>query len=320
MADRLPRLTRAKPAALPGFRLTERDIAIVEEVYQNRALTSEHIATLLFTATTLTKCDERLRKLFHHRYLLRTEQPQTLAEGRKPLVYWLDKKGVEQVAINRGIDSSDIGWNPDRHKVGPEFLYHLLDTNTVQIAIRKAAEALGFSIVDRKDEETLRREHTVGSVSTAHQQESKQSTTVIPDYYFLLEKYIPEEDKSRYMRLFIEVDRRTVTGEAKVSSLSQRDFAHKVRAYLTYFHSDAYTNRYGSKAGRVLTITIGEKRAQNLRQIAEKFGGKARFWFTTLDKITPKITLTFPETILASAIWSVSSWKGLHTLTGTQQR
>src|SRR4051794_39835996 len=72
---RLPRLKRAAKETLPPFRLTERDAAIITAVYEYRALTTDHIATLLFTPSTLTKCDERLRKLFHHGFLLRTEQP-----------------------------------------------------------------------------------------------------------------------------------------------------------------------------------------------------------------------------------------------------
>jgi hypothetical protein len=289
---------------LPGFRLTARDIAIVEEVYQSKALTADQIAALLFTPSTVTKCDQRLRLLFDYVYLFRSEQPQRRSEPQKPLVQWIDEKGIEQVATNRGVAFSAIPWNPDAHRVGSQFLYHLLDTNTVQIAIRRAAETQGFTIVERKSEQALRLE-------------GSQNTGVIPDYYFLLEKYFPRENTSRYLRLFIEVDRRTVTGEAKASSLSQRDWAHKVKAYLAYFHSDAYTKRYGSKAGRVLTVTTGERRARNLREITEKVGGKARFWFTTLDKVAPEIILTAPETALTAPIWSVASWKGLYALTNS---
>lgn len=298
---RLPRLKRAGKDTLPPLRITERDNAIITAVYEYRALTTDHIATLLFTPSTLTKCDERLRKLFHHGFLYRTEQPQSLTEGRKPLVYWLDKKGAEQLAINRGVEFSNIQWKPNTHKVGAQFLYHLLDTNTVRIAIRKAAEALKFTIVDWKAEETLRSELKT------------DNTNVIPDDYFLLEQPLPEEQRSRILRLFIEIDRRTVTGEAKASNLSQRDWAHKTQAYLAFFRSEAYSKRYGSTAGRVLTITTGEKRAQHLREITEKNGGKAKFWFTTFANVSP-------ETILTAPIWTVASWEGVNSLTDTKQQ
>jgi hypothetical protein len=75
--------------------------------------------------------------------------------------------------------------------------------------------------------------------------------------------------------------------------------------------------RYGSVNGkpapaRVLTITTGEKRAQHLRQITEKNGGKAKYWFTTFDIVSP-------ATILTAPIWTVASWEGKYSLTDTQQ-
>ncbi len=310
---RLPRLKRAEKDTLPPLRLTERDNAIIAAVYEYRALTTDHIATLLFTPSTLTKCDERLRKLFHHGFLLRTEQPANVFEAIKPLVYWTDQRGIELLALNRGVDPSELHWKPNRHKVGTQFLYHLLDTNTVRIAIRKAAEAQGFTILDWKNEETLRAEHKTDIVSITGPQGSTQTTIVIPDDYFLLEKPLPEENKSRILRLFVEIDRRTVTGEAKASSISQRDWAHRIQAYLAYFNSEAYSRRYGSKAGRVLTVTTGERRAQHLQEITEKTGGKARFWFTTFDNVTP-------ETVLTAPIWTVASWEGIYGLTDTQQQ
>jgi len=59
-----------------------------------RALTSEHIRALYFpTKAGQTHCQIRLKLLFHHGYLFRDEQPTKLAEGRRPLVYFLDQRG-----------------------------------------------------------------------------------------------------------------------------------------------------------------------------------------------------------------------------------
>jgi hypothetical protein len=303
---RLSRLTRAGKESLPPLHITERDTAIVAALYEYRALTTEQIAALLFTPTTLTKCDERLRKLFHHGFVLRTEQPSSVLEKNKPLVHWLDQRGVELYAHNLGVDPAELDWRPNRHKIGAQFLYHLLDTNTVRIAIRKAAVALALTIAEWKPEEVLRSE------------EKTDNSKVIPDDYFLLEQLIPEEQRSRVFRLFIEIDRRTVTGEAKASSISQRDWAHKIQSYNAYFRSAAYINRYGSVGekpapARVLTITTGERRAAHLKEITERTGGKARFWFTTFDKVSP-------ETVLTAPIWKVASWEGVYSLADTRQQ
>jgi hypothetical protein len=310
---RLPRLQRADQESLPPLRLMARDVAIVETVYDCRAATTNHVATAHFSPTTLTKCDERLRKLYHHGFLLRTEQPSSVFEPNKPLVYWIDRRGLELLAQIRGVNPSEIHWNPNQHKVGNQFLYHLLDTNTVRIAIRKAAETHGYTIIDWKNEEILRAEHKNDIVTFINAQGNTQTTTVIPDDYFLLEKPLPEEHRSRILRLFVEIDRRTVTGEANTSSISQRDWAHKIRAYLAYFRSDAYIKRYGSTAGRVLIVTTGEKRAQHLREITEKNDGKAKFWFTTFSQVRP-------ETILTTPIWTVASWESTYSLTDTKRQ
>jgi hypothetical protein len=194
------------------------------------------------------------------------------------------------------------------HKIGPQFLYHLLDTNTVRIAITLAAQRHGMTILDWRDEETLRKDHAADFVTIKGPQGSEQKTTVIPDDYFMLDIPVPEEQRSRISRFFVEIDRRTVTGEASVSNQSQRDWAHKVQAYVAYYHSEAHKQRYGSTAGRVITITTGEKRAANLKAITERAGGRARFWFTTFEQITP-------ATIFTEPIWSVASRENRYTLT-----
>jgi hypothetical protein len=70
--QRLPRLRRASSHHLPGFALTQRDIAIVEAVWDYRALTAEHIEILFFPQSvvqgrrqTNSNCQTRLRQLYH---------------------------------------------------------------------------------------------------------------------------------------------------------------------------------------------------------------------------------------------------------------
>ena len=60
-------------------------------------------------------------------------------------------------------------------------------------------------------------------------------------------------------------------------------------------------------AGRVLTVTTGEKRAANLKAITEREGGKGKFWFTTLAQVTPETVLTMP-------IWQKAGSDELHSL------
>src|SRR5271157_2526567 len=89
---RRKRLERAQPEHLPAHRLSEHDKRILLAVYTHRVLTAEQLTRLLFpTKAGLTQCQHRLKLLFHHGYLHRTEQLTTPSEGPKPLLYTLDQ-------------------------------------------------------------------------------------------------------------------------------------------------------------------------------------------------------------------------------------
>jgi hypothetical protein len=46
---------------------------------------------------------------------------------------------------------------------------------------------------------------------------------------------------------------------------------------------------------------------ENLKKITEDVGGKHRFWFTTLEQVTPK-------TVLAKLIWQIATKDGQYAL------
>jgi hypothetical protein len=310
---RLPRLRRAERALLPGFTLTQRDIAIVEAVRRYRALTAEHIETLFFPQSmvrgrrqTNSNCETRLRHLYHRGLLLRTEQPQAIGEPRKPLVYWLDRAGAELIATTEGIEFASVGWRPGSHKVGLQFLSHLLDTSTVRVHVVRSAEKHGFTVCEWQDEAALRKAHAADRVTITTPQGTKQDALVIPDSYFVLEVATGAGEKRVYP-CFVETDRRTVTGQAQNWSHGQHDWAKKITTYLAYIRSGKYEARYGSRHGRVLTVTIGQRRLMNLKAITEEVGGKARFWFTTLEHIRTGDILTDP-------IWQVATRNTIHSL------
>jgi hypothetical protein len=56
-----------------------------------------------------------------------------------------------------------------------------------------------------------------------------------------------------------------------------------------------YQKRYGTNKGRILFVTTSQKRMLMLKEVCEKCGGRARFWFAvqsdllTNDPFTDKI-------------------------------
>jgi len=237
---RLPQLQRVSTDRLSGFRLTERDSAIIQAFSSYHAPTTENIETLLFSPSTRSRCLVRLKNLYHHGFLLRTEQPQSLTEGRKPLVYWLDKKGAELIAINRGIEFADVGWKSNTHKVGPQFLSHLLDTNTVRVHVVRSANTHGFTVSDWQNEATLRHAHAADTVTVTTPQGTRQDAIVIPDSYFVL-VVSKGGGEARQYPCFVETDRRTVTGQAQEWSHGQHDWAKKITTYLAYIRTGKYS-------------------------------------------------------------------------------
>jgi len=61
----------------------------------------------------------------------------------------------------------------------------------------------------------------------------------------------------------------------------------------------AYERRYGTQSLRVLTVTLGERRLQNLKKVTEQVGGGNWFYFGVLSALAP-------EHILIAPLWQVA--------------
>lgn len=296
--SKLPRLTRVSEEELPGFSLTSRDVEILQTIYQYRAMTTPQIDALFFhdeptwgASQVSSRCLNRLKLLFQHRYIYRAERPQTVSEGRKPLVYWLDERGAQYLANLSKRSIYDLDWSRQDRSVKWPFLEHLLLTNDLRTAVTIAARVEGFNIPIWHDERVLKRTHYEDKVQVETATGRLVEVSIIPDAYFLLETV-----QNRYHQ-FIEMDRGT---ESATSSGDRRDWTRKILSYLEYYRSGKYHGRYHTSSMRVLTITTTERRLKTLKEATEKAGGKKRFWFTTIDKITPGTVLTAP-------IWQVGS-------------
>ena len=142
---RLPRLSRVADANRVPFRMTARDEEILRAVYRFRVLTSVQIERLLFLTPgkpkpSNTRCNLRLQGLFHHGFLARSEQVQKITDGRKPLLYFLDRRGAEYLAAQDETEVTALDWRPSHNRISPLFLDHLLQTNDVRIDIELACK------------------------------------------------------------------------------------------------------------------------------------------------------------------------------------
>lgn len=298
-------LARAQGEAVPAVRLTERDLAIIDAVYNYRALTTDQIQELLFPLGATgsvhgrrVHCQHRLKLLYHNGYLGRDERPTRLSEGRMPLVYFLDRLGAQALAAYRKLAVEELDWRVRDNTAGAShlFLDHLLHTNDIRIALTRAGEAEGWDVVRWIDDRSLRRREMKEYVVLP---EGNERVAIVPDGFFSLAQ------GSGIFHHFVEADLRTVVGFSSKSG--RRDWARKVRAYLAYHQSGQYTKRYGAQIFRVLTVTTGRERLENLKHITEGASGKSMFWFTTYDALAAQPLLTSP-------IWAVAGREQLASL------
>jgi hypothetical protein len=304
--SKLPRLKRVATDKVPAFQLTARDVEILQAVYSYRALSTPQIDGLFFSAPgelntqgrVSSRCLHRLKLLFHAGYLRRVEQAQTLSDGRKPLVYFLDRRGAQTIADLEGCRVGDLDWDRQGHEVGALFLDHLLLSNEVQVAVTLAARDEGYILQEWRDERSLRRAHYNQVITLLGEDGKQQGVTLIPDGYFLL-----ETEGARYHQ-FLEIDRATST--LQVSQAGKRDWARKVATYLEYYRSGAYQERYKTQNMRILTVTTSQKRLAHLKRVTDEAGGKSRFWFTTMEKISR-------ATVLKAPIWHMAGREGLYS-------
>jgi hypothetical protein len=295
--DRFPRLARAAGDKLPGMVLTPRDIAILETVYRFRVLSTPQIEALLFSTTNHTQARHRLKLLFQHGYLHRAEQMQYRSENR-PYLYFLDRKGAIELAAMYECEVKDLDWSTQDRHLSSFHLSHLLATQDVRIAVMKSAGQHGCTVAEWHDEKTLRREHRSDKVPITVPDGSTIQTLVIPDSYLCLEAHTRK-------RCFLEIDMGTMTGQA--SEAAPKSWDKKIAAYLSYYRSGKYQERYHTQALIVLSVTTTEKRLNTLKRVTEKVGGRERFWFTTFARLTEGDILTAP-------IWSVATREGFSPL------
>jgi hypothetical protein len=268
------------------MRLTGRDLQIVHAVYQYELLTTQQLALLFFPS--LHQAYARLSQLYHHGFLERQFLGVYADKMNTPLLYSLAKRGAQLLQAELGLEVQMRGNGKRR---SPLFLEHAVAINHVRVSIAKACQETDeFGLSKWLSENELKADYDRVTIRTVRGR--ARNLSLIPDSYFCLQTPLG------VAHFFLELDRGTMT--------TQR-FQSKILAYDAYYASGAYQRRYQAKSLRVLTVTLSAGRMNNLRRVTERVGGQQRYWFTTLDQISPK-------TVLQSLIWQVATQPALQPL------
>jgi cold shock CspA family protein len=277
------------------FHLTERMLLILTLLHTASYARTDQIRRLFFEKpesgkTGPVKATEKcMRKLFEQGFVRRIEQPVKRGEGRKPYIYALDKQGAGVLAAHLAIDADAIDWQPKSHEEHWPFMDHLLATLDVRIAVTRACERLGASIVWWLDERELRSTLTE-AVPFTTPDGKEHKARLIPDAAFLLER----RDGKRILCM-AEVDMGNVT--LAPSFMERRGWLRKVRVYTAFAGSDLCRRIFGDYAPTVLTITTSPLRRKHLQEVTHNAGGGDLFLFSLLSDAAD------PDQVLTGCIW-----------------
>ena len=266
---RLSRYQRSKNA--PAMHLTERDKQVILAVYQHRLLRRDQIEQLFFTQTSA--CNQRLMRLYQHGYLRRIFKPVSF--GASQAIYAIDKHGARLVIQELGIPHSQINWKPKQRPVELMFLEHTL-------AIAEVYINLAQWIQKKPDTDLLfwKRESKELTDRVSDPEGKLKHLSIAPDAFFGIQT---PAGKSYF---FIEVD---------MGTMALTRYRRKIIAYRQYWKTGKYSQVYGFKSFRVITIALSEQRLANLEQVARDAGGRNMFLFCNANSLSDMINRTGDE-------------------------
>ena len=253
--------------------LTERDVALLCDLYKYRYLSVSQIRRLHFPS--LQTAYRRLRALMALGLI-----KSFLAPHITEHIYYLDMAGAIQVAGSLGVEVSELRWTQNaRTPKDYYFLRHFLAVSDFRIALTGACGESGIRLLGfipeyygEKSERGLVTKYIKDYVCDIGDHSRKMTHT--PDAVFALEK------NGRPALFFLEIDRGTeVIGDEEKGVLKCAKF------YLNYLVGGQY-RRYEADFGcapfkgfRALIVTTSEQRVENIRQAVTtrlSFPDKAR--------------------------------------------
>jgi hypothetical protein len=278
-----------------AFRLTGRDMGIIQAVNRYRYLRSGQINRLFFPENTSKQsCQKRLKYLFHNGYLDRIFPYVQLGTEEKDassdVAYRLDKQGVTYLE-----DSGEEVIFPTRkRRVRHEFLRHALDLSEFRVCLELGLAALPGYQLRLFVPDFLQKEGATGLTGLRRYRlydeirdpATGEMVVFYPDAMMVLEA--TGADARRLY--FIEIDRGTE---------GLQTIRRKMRAYQLYAR-----NRVFAKLGKfqnftVLFQTSSERRAANMVRLVAEMDSGLQVLVTHAAAVTEKTLLTEP-------VWSRS--------------
>lgn len=271
---------------LEDYRLMERDVQVILDVYKYRYLSVSQIASLHFPSVQTAR--RRLRALTAGGYLEGFAVP-----GIPERLYYLELRGAEMVASHLEAPVGSLKWSRSaRTPKDYYFLKHFLKTNDFRIILTKACRSPGSEIkllgyIPEYYSEKTDRGGVVKYIKdfVCDVQDPAKLIHHTPDGVFALEK------DGNPALFFLEMDRGT-----EVLTNPEKGFLKCLQFYLNYWVDGKY-QRYAEdfkcepfKAFRTLFVTTSRSRIDNMRQAARDVyvdppQAKRFVWLTADDEL-----------------------------------
>jgi hypothetical protein len=294
----LSRYRREAGVPLPGLVLQERDVALLQDLWHYRWLTTGQLELLrgsdpdpghrFVSRLTLTR---RLKLLFHHRYVQRIARP--LAKGSLEPVYILDGEGAKALRRRHGeIDGRRVAARSPSQQPKPAALEHLLAVNqfrvSLTVACRERASRGSTRAEDSsQDVPALVRllnwkssDEVKFAIQRTERGERTRTVTLIPDGFFTL--------RSRGQRqfFFLEVD---------LGSEPKKTLVDKCRSYYAYWQGGGFADDFSlpQQVGfRVLFVAPSAKRRETIEAAVRSLAvGRSLFLTTEERHVAPEYLL-----------------------------
>lgn len=270
-------------AQKPTVKLTQRDIALLLDLYKMRYLSIAQIQRLHFPSEQTTYRRIRMLRSTGHVQMFSTPSIESS-------IVHLDKTGAEMVAGHLQVDFCDLRWKESsRTPKDYYFLSHFLAINDFRISLQKVCDGTPVSLLGFIPE-SFGEKTSKGGVTkyirdvVCDIRDKRETIGHTPDAVFALEK------DGKAALFFLEIDR----GTESVSD-AEKGVLKCVRFYLNYLADGKY-QRYSRDFGcgefkgfRALIVTTSDQRLKNCRVAAKALDfavqGKRFIWISTYDQI-----------------------------------
>jgi len=252
-----------------SLKLTDRDRDIIHWVYRHRFLSSEHIISLVKGSGQ--GISRRLNRLFHSGYLDRPKRQMVAFGNNHYMVYGLGNKGANLLASEFDLPVETVDWSRKNRNAKEIFLEHTLMVSRILTTFRLACrKQKNIEFVEpehlikcRQKPPTIKTHALSWRVNVKkgeYHQKRFFSFNMLPDSVFGLR--FKKNSVTRETYFFLEADRATMP--VRRTNFYRSSFYKKMVGYVASYKNELFSEYFGFKKVRALTVTKSDERISNM--------------------------------------------------------